>query len=101
MAQLQYNMTASDIKSNIDILEETATDLEDQIHKQEEQHYNYIEHNEKHISDIEKQLSKIEHLLTESNKDIRRNSICIKILIGGLFCAGISVLALIYHILTM
>ena len=34
-------------------------------------------------------------------ESIKRNSICIKILIAGLFCTGVAILALIYHVITI
>lgn len=102
------NIALDDYQSKIDNITSTADNLQAQLdeykqelHKQEAEHCNYVEFNEKHISDIEEQLSKMQHSFTESNKDIRRNSICIKILSAGLLIAGIALFALIYHILNM
>ena len=108
MNMLCKNIALDDYQATIRTVTSTANNLQAQLDehkyelcKQEARHCNYIECNEKHISDIEEQLSKIEHALIESNKYIRRNSICIKVLCAGLFCAGIAIFALIYHVLTM
>lgn len=94
-------ITAHDICSNIENLKEDVTDFEKQLHKQEEIHYDYVDLNEAHVSEIEQQLIAVEESLKKAEECIKRNSICIKILTAGLFCAGIAILALIYHVVTM
>lgn len=95
----QYVNAVTDICSKIANLSGTANDLENQIHKQEARHYAYVESNETHVSEIEQQLRTAEESIKKSEESIRRNSICIKILVGGLFFVGIALLALTYHIL--
>lgn len=101
MAQLVYTDTVSAITSNIDNLTETATNLEKQIHKQAERHDEYVTLNESHITEINKQIDKTSDSIQELKESIRKSDLCIKILCVGLLFAGIGLLALTCHILTM
>lgn len=93
--------TISDIDNNIDNVKKDVTDLETRIHKQEKKHYNYVQSNNTYVSEIEQQLRTEEEFTRKLEEGITRNSICIKILCAGLLSAGIAILALIYHILTI
>ena len=97
----QYIAIAPDICSSVENVTDGFTDLEKQIHKQEEIHYAYVESNETHVSEIEQQLTEQQKTLKTLEESIERNSICIKILIAGLFCTGVAILALIYHVITI
>lgn len=97
----QYIAIDPDICGSVKNVRDGFTDLKKQIHKQEEIHYAYVESNETHVSEIEQQLRAAEESLEKLEESIKRNSICIKILIAGLFCTGVAILALIYHVITI
>ena len=97
----QYIAIAPDICSSIENVADGFTDLKKQIDKQEEIHYVYVESNKTHVSEIEQQLRAAEESIKKLEESIKRNSVCIKILIAGLFCTGVAILALIYHVITI
>lgn len=101
MAQIEYKSTASVITSNIDNLTETITDLDKQIDKQAQRHDEYVTLNESHIAEINKLIDKTSESIQELKERVRTNELCIKILCVGLFLAGIGLLALTCHVLTM
>ena len=101
MAQLQYKIIAPDVSSDIDTLTETANELENQLHKQAERHDEYVTLNESHIDEINQQIDKTSESIQELKESIRKSDLCIKILCVGLLFAGIGLLALTCHILTM
>lgn len=96
---LKYTIIAPEISSNVDKLTSTTNLLSEEIHKQEQRHYEYVNSNELHIAEIEQQLEKTSESIQELREEVRKNNICIKILCVGLLLAGISLLALIYHVL--
>lgn len=101
MAQLEYKSTASVITSDIDNLKETTTNLEEQMHKQTQRHYEHVGLTESCIAEINKQIDKTSESIQDLEERIRKCNLCIKILCIGLFLAGIGLLALTCHILTM
>lgn len=101
MAQIEYKNTASEITSNIDNLTATTTDLENQIDKQAQRHDEYVTLNESHITEINKLIDKTSESIQELKERIRKSDVCIKILCISLFLAGMGLLALTCHVLTM
>ena len=101
MAQIEYKSTASVITSNIDNLTATTTDLKNQMDKHAQLHDEYVTLNESHIAEINKLIDKTSESIQELKERIRKDELCIKILCVGLFLAGIGLLALTCHVLTM